>query len=91
MKQTIENSPIFLTSLQTNLSYSIVLINVVKYQASEGNRPIDRSLTDKNWIVFWNKCFKNDLIKRIKEIIKNSKDYKIINLYTLGYSGLHFL
>ena len=90
LRDVIDGSPMFLTSLQMNFTYSLVLINAVQYQASQGTKPLDRKLTDENWINFWNENFKSDLIKRIKEIIKKSKDCKIINLCTFGHSGLHY-
>ena len=86
----INNSSSFYYSLQNNIKYSLIIVNAVQYQASQGIKPLDRNLTDKNWIYFWNNNFKKDLIDRINEIIKNSNDYKIINLCTIGNAGLHF-
>ena len=89
LKIVITNSPSFFSSLN-NIQYSLILVNAVQYQASQGIKPLDRNLTDKNWIYFWNNNFQKDLIDRINAIIQKSNDYKIINLCTLGNAGLHF-
>ena len=80
MKIVITNSPSFFSSLNNNIQYSLILVNAVQYQASQGIKPLDRNLTDKNWIYFWNNNFQKDLIDRINAIIQKSNDYKIIAL-----------
>lgn len=90
LNTVFKNSPLFASSLKNNSTYELLLMNAVQYQASLGISPIDKQKRDDNWLDFWNRGFDKDLVNRIKHIRKYAQDVKVVNLCTIGLSGLHF-
>jgi len=76
------------TGLNQKLTYDIVFLNAVQYQASQGKHLTNcanKKNRDKNWLYFWNNGFSNDLFNRIQSFAKKKI---IINLCTKGPGNL---
>lgn len=74
-------------------NYKLAILNSVQYQTSCGMVPLNKTIRDANWINLWNNGVSKDLIDRINTFIKRKHKYNeihVINLFTFGYSGLHF-
>jgi len=80
-------------SLKPELVYSIIFLNSVQYQASQGEIPINDTGRDNNWRFFWNNGFNKDLLDRINAFLKVDKDLIVVNCVTGGIdpNGLHLL
>ena len=72
--------------LDKDLTYNIIFVNSVQYQASQGMKPLNPSIRDKNWLDFWYQGFNADLCKRVREY---GFETIVINMCTYGQNMLH--
>ena len=79
------NFKIFAT-LDKNLIYTVVFINSVQYQSSQGIKTLNTKIRDCNWLAFWNNGFALDLQQRLCFFGSNSV---VINMCTYGKKRLH--
>ena len=73
-------------NLNRDLTYDIIFVNSVQYQASQGMKPLKPLNRDKNWLSFWYKGFNTDLCKRICTYDRKTI---VINMCTYGQHVLH--
>ena len=83
---SIINSNNNVITLNQNLTYNIIFVNSVQYQASQGMKPLNSLVRDKNWLNFWHQGFNADLCKRVQSY---SCDTIVINMCTYGQNVLH--
>lgn len=69
-------------------TYDVVLLNSVQFQCSNGLRPLNKTVRDKNWssMINYNQVY-DDLVKRIRAL---NPQY-IINLCTRGNINLQLI
>lgn len=75
-----------LIKLNQNLTYNIIFVNSVQYQASQGTKPLKPLARDRNWLSFWHQGFNADLCKRVSAYGCNTI---VINMCTYGQNFLH--